>query len=77
MYPDNISQMNYRHENIRNIEIITDAKIYKFTCKCHSQATGNVYPLLIIKPATMTQIAIYINIYTFINIYKYLYIYCI
>ena len=77
MYPDNISQMNYRHENIRNIEIITDAKIYKFTSKCHSQATGNVYPLLIIKPATMTQIAIYINIYIFINIYKYLYIYCI
>ena len=67
MYPDNISQMNYLHKNIRNIEITNDAKIYKFTCKCHSQATGNVYLLLIIKPATMTQIAIYLYIHTYIH----------
>ena len=58
-----MSQMNYLHKNIRNTEIKTDAKIYKFTSKCHSQAKGNVYPLLITKPATMTQIAIYLYIY--------------
>ena len=62
MHPDNISQMNYLHKNIRNIEITTDAKIYKFISKSHSQTTGNVYPLLIIKLATMTQSAKYLYV---------------
>ena len=60
LHPDNISQMNYLHKNIRITEITAYAKLYKWISKCHSQTTENVCPLLIIKPATMTQIYIYI-----------------